>query len=145
MDWLTGIPFEMEGRSLSRVIAPLRWDTARFEAASDLQIAEFLPAPLQIFRRSLWIKAMGDATTLQGQFRKMGAIALPQICALEIGQWSHGRKAESDSTWGSGSTVRVPFTIGTFPFYGRCIGNGAITVLYFAMMLDTKLGVEFHY
>ncbi len=106
MDWLTGIPFEMEGRSLSRVMAPLRWDTARFEAATDLQIAEFLPPPLQIFRRSLWIKAMGDATTLQGQFRKMGAIALPQICALEIGQWSHGRKAESDSTWGSGKVNR---------------------------------------
>ncbi|MEY3443612.1 MAG: hypothetical protein RLZZ519_1893 [Bacteroidota bacterium] len=107
LDWLTGIPFEMEGRSLSRVMAPLRWDTPRFEQANDAQIAAFLPFPLQIFRRSLWMKAIGEASTLEGQFKRMAAIALPQVTALEIGQWDHPRKEESDSIWGKGKVNKT--------------------------------------
>jgi hypothetical protein len=84
------------------LMAPYRWDKERFHAATDPQIAQFLPSSLQVFRRALWMKAPSKATTLEYQFRQMGFIALPQISTLEMGDWKTPPTRTEKSTWGSG-------------------------------------------
>jgi hypothetical protein len=106
LDWLTGLPFQNDGTTLSRVMAPLRWDSDRFQSASAEDIAAFLPVPLQIFRRALWFKVQTVEATLEGQFRQMGLIALPQISTLEIGEWIRQQPEPRKSTWGAGKINR---------------------------------------
>lgn len=102
LDWLSGIAFHDSSRPMSLLMAPFRWDSARFQDATDAQVAEYLPFPLQVFRRALWQNAPLGATTLQAQFRNMGGLALPQISALELGQWVQTPAEAGPGTWGKG-------------------------------------------
>lgn len=106
LDWLSCLPCGPGNAPISQLMALYRWDSERFREADDQAIRTYLPAAMQVFRRSLWIKANADAPTLPAMFKRMGGVVLPQVTEMVVGDGVMPKPLVQDSCWGTGPVNR---------------------------------------
>lgn len=102
LDWLSAMP-DLYGHALrSQQIAQFRWDTARFQSADAAQVRGYLPLVTQVYRRALWMQAIGEAQTWQAHLQGMAQLSLPQVADLTLAVSVESRRDGLASHWGTG-------------------------------------------
>ncbi len=97
LEWLTGLPKQVEGKALSMLISNYRWDTDRFGASAvktegaaersskiETEIATWLPISLQVFRRNFWMREQAETANVHAKLRNLSRYSLPKVAALQL-------------------------------------------------------------